>query len=99
MVAGPVWLAVGRTGHGPHPLIALHGITAHHRAFNALARHLHYPGGRLGVDLRGRGDSDQPTSGYGLEQHAQDVMRVLDFYAIDQAVLAAGANHYTMLFA
>jgi pimeloyl-ACP methyl ester carboxylesterase len=78
---------VGRTGHGRQPLVALHGITAQHRAFNAIARHLQYPAGMLGVDLRGRGNSDKPARGYGLEQHAQDVMRVLDFYGMQQAVL------------
>jgi hypothetical protein len=41
-VPGPVQLAMGRTGHGQHPLAALHGITVHHRAFNAIARHSTY---------------------------------------------------------
>lgn len=104
MVAGPVNIAVGRTGVGPHPLIALHGITAHHRSFNSIARHLTYPDGLLGVDLRGRGDSDTPASGYGFEEHARDVLRVLDYHGIERALFVGHsmggfvALHAALLF-
>ena len=59
-------------------MVCLHGITAQHRAFNAVARYLEASRGLVGVDLRGRGDSDKPESGYSLEAHAADVVRVLD---------------------
>jgi lipase len=39
------------------------------------------------VDLRGRGDSAKPESGYGLEAHARDVIRVLDHLGLDDAVI------------
>lgn len=86
-VPGEVGLAIGRAGEGPDPIVCLHGITAQHRTFNALARYLGPSRGLVGVDLRGRGDSDKPESGYGLETHASDVVRVLDQIGLDRAIL------------
>ena len=87
-VPGEVELAIWRAGIGPRELaICLHGITAQHRAFNALARHLAPQRAIVGVDLRGRGDSGKPGSGYGLEAHARDVVRVLDHLGLDRAVI------------
>src|SRR5215211_6899401 len=82
-----VELAIGRAGGGPDPVVCLHGITAQHRAFNAAARYLSPSRGLVGVDLRGRGDSDKPESGYSLEAHAADVVRVLDHLGLQSAVL------------
>ena len=87
-VAGEVDLAVGRAGSGPDPVVCLHGITAQHRAFNAAARILGPSRGLVGVDLRGRGGSGKPESGYGLDAHAADVVRVLDHLGLRDAVLA-----------
>ena len=86
-VPGEVGLAIGRAGEGQDPLVCLHGITAQHRAFNATARHLGQSRGLVGVDLRGRGDSDKPDSGYGLATHASDVVRVLDHLGLEDAIL------------
>jgi pimeloyl-ACP methyl ester carboxylesterase len=86
-VPGEVDLAIWRAGDGPDPVVCLHGITAQHRAFNAAARYLAPTRGLVGVDLRGRGDSDKPDSGYGLEAHAADVVRVLDHLGLENAVL------------
>ena len=87
-VPGDVELAICRAGEGPEPVVCLHGITAQHRAFNAAARHLGPSRGLVGVDLRGRGDSDKPESGYGLEAHAVDVVRVMDHLGLESSVLA-----------
>src|SRR5918993_88366 len=87
-VAGKVELAIWHAGEGPDPVVCLHGITAQHRAFNAVARYLEPSRGLVGVDLRGRGDSDKPVSGYGLEAHAADVVRVLDHLGLESAVLS-----------
>jgi lipase len=86
-VPGEVELAIWRSGSDPDPVICLHGITAQHRAFNALARHLGPSRGVVGVDLRGRGDSAKPDSGYGLGAHAGDVIRVLDHLGLQRAVI------------
>jgi lipase len=87
-VPGEVELAICHAGEGPDPVVCLHGITAQHRAFNAAARYLGPSLGLVGVDLRGRGDSDKPESGYSLEAHAADVVRVLDHLGLQSAVLA-----------
>jgi lipase len=87
-VPGEAELAIWRAGEGPDPIVCLHGITAQHRAFNAAARYLEASRGLVGVDLRGRGDSDKPESGYSLEAHAADVVRVLDHLGLQRAVLA-----------
>jgi pimeloyl-ACP methyl ester carboxylesterase len=87
-VPGEVELAICRAGESLAPVVCLHGITAQHRAFNAAARYLEPSHGLVGVDLRGRGDSDKPESGYSLETHAADVVRVLDHLGLQSAVLA-----------
>jgi lipase len=86
-VPGEVELAIWRSGSGEDPIVCLHGITAQHRAFNALARHLAPSRSLVGVDLRGRGDCGKPESGYGLEAHARDVVRVLDHLGLEDAVI------------
>jgi lipase len=86
-VPGEVGLAIGRAGEERDLIVCLHGITAQHRTFNAVARYLGPSQGLVGVDLRGRGDSDKPESGYGLETHASDVVRVLDHLGLEKAVL------------
>ena len=85
---GEVRLAFGRVGEGPEPVLALHGITAQHRSFNAVARNLERPDGMVGLDLRGRGDSGKPPEGsYGLEAHARDVVRALEHFGVERGVI------------
>ncbi len=87
-VPGDVRLAFGRVGEGPKPVLALHGITAQHRTFNALARYLEHPDGIVALDLRGRGDSEKPPSGnYGLDRHARDAIRALDYLDVERGFL------------
>src|ERR671916_258163 len=87
-VPGEVEISIGRAGAGPDPVVCLHGITAQHRAFTSAARLVGPDRGLVGVDLRGRGDSDRPPSGYGLEAHAGDVVRVLDHLGLEGATIA-----------
>lgn len=87
-VPGEARLAFGRVGEGPGPILALHGITAQHRAFNALARRLERRDGIVALDLRGRGDSEKPPEGgYGLEAHARDAARTLDHLGVERGVI------------
>lgn len=87
-VPGDVELAIWHSGDGPEPVICLHGITAQHRAFTTAARILEGDQALVAVDLRGRGDSDKPDSGYGLEAHASDIIRVLDHLGLERATIA-----------
>jgi lipase len=87
-VPGDVGISISRAGEGPDPVVCLHGITAQHRAFTAAARRLEGVRPLVGVDLRGRGDSDKPDTGYGLEAHAGDLVRVLDHLGLESATIA-----------
>lgn len=41
----------------------------------------------IAYDLRGRGDSDRPDTGYGLEAHGDDLARLLDHDGLGRAVV------------
>jgi len=78
----------GRGGGTARPcVVLLHGLTAQHRAFTKVARALRSDVCVLVPDLRGRGDSGKPCTGYGLLTHARDVVRLLDAHDVDRAVL------------
>ncbi|HEV2094769.1 MAG TPA: alpha/beta hydrolase [Rubrobacter sp.] len=87
-VPGEVGISISRAGAGPDPVVCLHGITAQHRAFTSAARLVGPTRSLVGVDGRGRGDSDKPDSGYGLEAHAGDLLRVLDHLGLENATIA-----------
>jgi lipase len=70
----------------PMAVLAVHGITASHRAWPGLAARL--PGVDLiAPDLRGRGHSAALPGPYGLGRHVDDLVRVLDRLELPQAVL------------
>lgn len=68
-----------------HTAVLVHGITASHVSFAALARAL--PGVRLiAPDLRGRGRSRDLPGPYGMPRHADDVAAVLEHLGVREAV-------------
>lgn len=59
------------------PILAVHGISSHHRLWDWLAAH--DPSlSLITPDLRGRGDSVGVGGPYGLAQHSDDLVAVLD---------------------
>jgi pimeloyl-ACP methyl ester carboxylesterase len=69
-------------------LITLHGITANAHAFDGLLKHgLNDHFHIISPDLRGRGDSGKPAFGYSVEDHAKDIIGMLDYLGIEQANL------------
>lgn len=90
-IPGDPELAVWRTGDSDPDVLCLHGISAQHRSFNALASSLasgpDEAVGLAALDLRGRGDSGKPESGYGLAAHSGDVLGALDLLGIEEAVI------------
>jgi pimeloyl-ACP methyl ester carboxylesterase len=84
---GDVTLAVHEwPGRGP-AVVAVHGLTANHTCWASLADAL-APGVRLvAYDLRGRGESDKPPTGYSLAAHGQDLAGLLDRFGLPRAVL------------
>jgi pimeloyl-ACP methyl ester carboxylesterase len=73
---------------GDPPLVLLHGLSANAHEFGGLIRAGLSPSFRVvAPDLRGRGRSGQPDSGYRMEDHARDVLALLDQLGLDQVVL------------
>ncbi len=69
------------------PLICIPSITGHKGTFSCIAERLspHYR--ILSLDLRGRGDSDKPTHGYGFAYHAHDILGLAEALKIDKFIL------------
>lgn len=65
----------------------LHGLTANAHYWDGLIAAGLRQHATIALDLRGRGLSDQPAAGYGLAEHAADVLAVLDQLGHDRAVL------------
>lgn len=73
-------------GEGP-PIVALHGITASHANFAGIGERLAGRRPLYAPDLRGRGDSDKPDTGYGMVQHARDVAAAMTQLGVERAVI------------
>ncbi|WP_249872762.1 alpha/beta fold hydrolase [Oceanobacillus saliphilus] len=85
--AGGVQIHVVDYGGTGEPIVCIHGITANARFWDAVAEQLTPSYRVLAVDLRGRGDSEKPTGGYNIPQHAQDIRHVLTHFQIDNAII------------
>jgi pimeloyl-ACP methyl ester carboxylesterase len=87
-------LEVARAGptvaRADNVVVAVHGITASHMAWRAVARQLVADTGTclLAPDLRGRGRSAGLPGPYGIGAHVADVLAILDHVAAPAVVLA-----------
>lgn len=72
---------------GAPPVVAVHGLTANARCWDTLADALSPAHRLLAVDLRGRGRSGRPATGYSVAAHVRDLMGVLDGLGLARAVL------------
>ena len=73
---------------GDPPLVLMPGLTANASSFDGLIKAGLSPALRvLALDLRGRGLSQKPDSGYSLADHAADVLGLLDALELRQVVL------------
>jgi len=78
---------------GKPTLILMHGLTANAHAFDGLIAHGLVKHFRfISPDLRGRGLSSKPAFRYTLEDHAQDILGMLDYLNIEKALL--GGHSY-----
>lgn len=79
-------LAVARYGNpNGKPILAIHGITSSNRAWQSFAVSLVPHGFTLyAVDLRGRGRSNSLPAPFGMENHARDMVKVLDFLKLER---------------
>jgi pimeloyl-ACP methyl ester carboxylesterase len=72
---------------GDTPILCVHGLTANSRCWDVVVRPLMGRHRVLSVDLRGRGLSDKPASGYSEEHHLRDLKCVIDDLQLDRIVL------------
>jgi pimeloyl-ACP methyl ester carboxylesterase len=74
---------------GPEPTLVLaHGLTANAHSFDGLVEAgLSRVARVLALDLRGRGESDQPAAGYTMVDHAHDVLGLLDALGLGRVVM------------
>lgn len=80
-------LTVARWGDGP-AVVAPHGITANHVSWARVAEALGDEVTLLAPDLRGRGGSAGLSGPWGLAQHVEDLVAVLDHLGLEQAPIA-----------
>jgi len=68
-------------------ILCLHGITANCRSWDCLASSLAIHHQVMAMDLRGRGLSDKPPTGYSIEHHCQDILALLNELGVKRVVL------------
>lgn len=75
-------------GHGAPPLLLLHGLSANAQSFGGVIAAGLGDSFRLIVpDLRGRGQSAAPATGYSMEDHARDAVALLDALGLDRVAV------------
>jgi len=76
-----LWEGRGKT------ILCIHGLTANCRFWDCQASALSPTHRVLAMDLRGRGLSDTPPTGYSLREHGEDILALLNDQGLDQPVL------------
>jgi pimeloyl-ACP methyl ester carboxylesterase len=76
-----LWSGEGRA------IICVHGLTANCRCWDTMAASLAPRFKVIALDLRGRGLSEKPPEGYGVEQHCRDIEAVIENLGIERPVL------------
>lgn len=75
-------------GTGRQTLVLTHGLTANAHSFDGLIAAGLASGLRvLAIDLRGRGESDKPESGYTMADHAADLLGLFDALGLGSVAL------------
>ncbi|MCQ3931226.1 MAG: alpha/beta hydrolase [Chloroflexi bacterium] len=74
-------------GNGP-TILLLPGLTANANEFDGLIKAGLSPRFRvLALDLRGRGQTEKPATGYSMADHAADVLGLLELLGIQQVIM------------
>jgi pimeloyl-ACP methyl ester carboxylesterase len=78
---------IDRDGGEP-PVVLLPGLTANANSFDGVVEAGLAPHFRVvAIDLRGRGLSDKPATGYSMVEHAADVIGLMDSLGLKDAVV------------
>ncbi len=68
-------------------IFCIHGLTANSRCWDRIISGLTPRFQVLAMDLRGRGLSDKPPTGYSIEQHVQDIYCLLEDQGLERVTL------------
>ena len=68
-------------------ILCIHGLTANCRFWDCLANALSPHHKVIAMDLRGRGLSDKPPTGYSIDSHCKDVLALMDDLDLKRPVL------------
>jgi pimeloyl-ACP methyl ester carboxylesterase len=68
-------------------ILCIHGITANSRFWDCLASALASHHRVIAMDLRGRGLSDKPPTGYSIEHHCKDILALMNDQGLERPVL------------
>lgn len=68
-------------------VLCVHGITANCRCWDVIASSLAPKHKVMAMDLRGRGLSESPPSGYSVENHCKDILALMDDQGLESPVL------------
>jgi len=80
-IALAVWEGKG------NPLLCVHGIAANCRCWDTIACALAPNHPVFAMDLRGRGSSDKPPSGYSIMHHCGDIRSLLEDRGMERVVI------------
>ena len=92
IIAGDLTFHYVQWGMQGSPIIFVHGLTANAFCFQAFADNLANNHRVFAYDLRGRGDSDKPESGYSIPIHAADLAEMLDELELDRPIVAGHSS-------
>ena len=76
-----VWEGKGKT------VLCVHGLTANCRYWDVIASALAPQHRVLAMDLRGRGYSGRPASGYSIDHHCRDIFCLLNNFSLDRIII------------
>jgi lipase len=85
--AGEIELAYRLWPGRPPAIVGIHGLTASHVNFVGIAERLAGRRALWACDLRGRGQSDKPRTGYGMSQHAGEVAAAMRACGLGRTVV------------
>ncbi len=68
-------------------LVSIHGLTANHTCWYPMADALTPECRLIAYDLRGRGDSEKPPTGYSIAEHTRDLLGLLDHFGLRRVII------------
>ncbi len=80
-------LSIALRGERGREIFCVHGLTANCRCWDVIAESLVPDYRIIAMDLRGRGLSDKPDTGYSMDHHVRDILNVLDALEINRVVM------------